>query len=613
MIAISTGSRSTSSRSGTRSGAGLHQAAGLLLTLASLVLVSLVLVSLVVATPVVAAQANADARTALMDSVTALRRSGDAAAAATRLRAWVASHPQDEAAGMLLGQVLADAGDDEGALRTWTALLQSRPVDIDRYRAVALQLQALGRVRAGIDLLTEATQRLSGGDPFAWQRAELLLAEGDWAGAVEAHRVFLRQEPHRRPLVENRIDVMATSDERQDNRPDDQPDGRARGQARQYCDALATVVPKTTGPEHTGLLLLRSSCELSTGQAAEGLRALQSGTGDQQVLTQALYSYAGRCEASAEFAVAAKAYGLFAEHAESSPYRSLALLKQAEMLVLSGDAAGALNRYLELSTEHGAEAAEALLRVARLQARSLGDPEAALTTLSRLDPQDNAELRRQLLALRADCHLRLGDLSAAADQWRMLIDDPAARGAAEFGLAEIAFFSAQFDAATAHIDSIVLRQPGHPLANDALELLLLIDAHGQPGSATAPALAVLARARLHERQGRATKAASDRAWLRAQAPPGILQQSMLESAAGSEADDPAQALALYDEILSTNPDARHAVGATLGRARALEALGQPAAALRAYETAVLSTPLDPRTPDARRHIARLRTLLGGSG
>lgn len=553
-----------------------------------------------------AALAAADPRTVLMDSVTTLRRTGDPAAAAAQLRVWVETHPEDDSAHMLLGQVLVDSGHEDQALGVWTSVLQSRPVDIDRYRAVSRRLQAMGRVDAAIDILADGTTRLGGGDPFAWQRAELLLDAGDWQGAVDAHRVFLQQEPHRRPLVENRIATMAANDARTGS--------RTQGRARQYCNRLATAVLKTTDNQRTGLLLLTSGCELETGDAAAGLRALQDESGNRNVLTQALYPYAGRCEAAGQFVVAAEAYGLFVIGAPTSAYRSQAQLKQAEMLILSGDADGALSRYLALSTNHDAEASEALLRVARLQAQTLGDPQAALSTLSRFDSSRPApDLYRRVLSLRADCHLRLDSLASAADQWRQLITDPAARGAAEFGLAEIAFFGGHFDTAAAYIDSLVLRHPAHPLANDALELLLLIDAHGTPGSITSNALVVLARARLHERQGRDDLARKDRAWLRTQAPLGLRHQSLLESAAHNEAEDVALALQLYDEILASEPEARAAVGAALGRARMLEALGQPEAALRAYETAVLATPLDPRTPDARRHITRLRTLLGGSG
>ena len=137
----------------------------------------------------------------------------------------------------------------------------------------------------------------------------------------------------------------------------------------------------------------------------------------------------------------------------------------------------------------------------------------------------------------------------------------------------------------------------------------LIDEFAEEGNA----LAVFARARLRERQGRTDEARRERAWLRTEAPVGLRHVSLLESAALMEQDRPAAALELYAQVTADKPEERHAVSAALGSARLQEALGQPQAALRTYESAVLQAPLDPRTPDIRRHIARLRALLGGTG
>ena len=218
-------------------------------------------------------------------------------------------------------------------------------------------------------------------------------------------------------------------------------------------------------------------------------------------------------------------------------------------------------------------------------------------------------LQRRLLALRADCRLQLDDLPGAAAEWLRLAADPAGRVTAEFGLAELAFFEARFDSSAALIDSLVARDPTHPLANDALDLLLLIDEFGSQ----AVALAGLARARLHERQGRLDEARRDRERLLQVAPAGLRHLSLLESAARLEITAPKRSLELYSQVTDDEPDERHAVSAALGRARLLEARGATREALRTYESTVLTAPLDPRTPDTRRHIIRLRTLIGGKG
>ena len=548
-----------------------------------------------------AVAADADPRAGVMDSVIVLRRARDLGAATSRLQAWIDSHPDDGDARMLLGQVLADSGDEDAAQRTWTDLLQAHPVDVERYRAVVTRLQTMGRLEEAIDLLREGTERLGSADPFSWQRAELLLSVGDWAGAVEAHRTFLRQEPHRRPLVENRIAALARADA---------VSGVEGGRAHRYRDALQAASAGVRGAEATMLTLLRAGCSLEIGDPQAGLRTLRDALDGDDAILQALFQFASRCEAAGHADVAARAYGLFASHARDSPYRARALLQQAEMLALAGNMDGAVALYVDLSAGADAESSEAMLRVAQLQLQTLHDPDAALATLATLERRvPVGELRRRMLGLRAGCRLQLDDLPGAAAEWRRLAADPEGRANSEFGLAELAFFEARFDSSAALLDSLVAREPSHPLANDALDLLLLIDEFGSQ----AVALAGLARARLHGRQGRLDEARRDREWLLQVAPAGLRHLSLLESAARLEISSPERSLELYSQVTDDEPDERHAVSAALGRARLLEARGAMREALRTYESTVLTAPLDPRTPDTRRHIVRLRTLLGGRG
>lgn len=545
--------------------------------------------------------AAADPRVELMNSVTVLRRDRDFSIAAARLRSWIGGHPDDGDARLLLGQVLADGGDEEAALRAWTKLLEGRSVDVQRYQTVATRLLGMGRIDEAINLLRRGTERIDGADPFAWQRAELLLSDGDWPAAVEAHRSFLRQEPHRRPLVENRLAVIA--------RDDALSAVATRGRGIRYREALQAAHAGARGAERTTLTLLLAGCALETGDPKLGLQTLRDAIDDGEIL-QMLYQYASRCEAAGHVAIAAEAYGSFASAAQNSPYHANALLKQAEMLAQAGDVDGAVALYRSLSSGGGNESAEAVFRVALLQAQILNDPAAALQTLDIIEPRAaRGDLRRRLLALRAECRLHLDELAAAAADWQLLRAEPGGREQAEFGLAELAFFAAHFDSTAALVDSLVTREPTHPLANDGLEMLLLIDEY----SSHPEALTVFARARLHDRQQRTEAARNDRAWLQQEAPSGLRHLSLLEAASHLEKTAPAQALALYLQVGADQPQERYAVSAALGQARMLEAQGQADAALRTYESAVLSAPLDPRTPEIRRHITRLRTLLGGMG
>lgn len=548
---------------------------------------------------VLAAGAGADPRADLLAAVTALRAAGQLDSAAAQLRDWTRAHPDDGDARFVFGQVLADRGETAQALRVWRAVLADLPVDVDRYRAVTVRLQELGRAQEALDLLEAGRRRIDGGDPFAWIRAELLLELGRYDEAVAAHLTFLRQEPHRRPLVENRIAALA------------QGEGVAAGadrRSRRYGEALERALGAAPAADRTVLTLLLATCALEGGDPRRGLELLGAGAEDEAVRS-ALFEYASRCEARHDADVAAAAYGLFAARSGDSPYRVHALLKQAEMREALGDVDGAVAMYRALaqSEPDRGEAAEALLRVARLQAEVLGQPAAALATLAGLDGDAGGDLRRRLLALRADCHMRLDDLDAAAAQLRRLAADPDGALEAAYGLAQLAFYRGDFAAVAPLVDSLVAAAPSHPRANDALDLLLLVDEYGQQPEA----LGGLARARLHARQGRLAEAEGDWEGVAAGGPAGLRVVAQLERARQLEAADPARALALYEAVLAAaEGEARHRVTAGVGRARLLEARGGRDEALRAYEEALLSAPLDPRAPAIRRQVERLRA---GSG
>ena len=541
--------------------------------------------------------AFADQRSDVLSSVARLRQTERHDEALQRLREWLAAHPEDGNGRLLLGQVLADTGRDREALKTWRSLLADLPADGDRYRIVSTRLRAMGLAEEALGVLDEGHRRLGEGDSFAWERSELLLVLGRYDEAVAAHLDHLRREPRRRALIESRIADLARAD---------------RDAVRQYCDALDDALAAAGDSGSTPATLLLATGALQIGQPGRGLQALRAAIDDEDVL-QALFQFATRCEAAGHTDVAATAYGLFATHGGTSSYRFQALLKQAQMREQLGDVDGAIQLYDALAEQYPrrSEAVEALLRVAQLQAQVLGDANRALHILSTLEGHTRSQgLRRRLLSQRADCLVRLDQLPSARAQLLLLAQDEETAPQATLRLAQLAFYTGDLEAAAALADSLVERTPSHPLANDALELLLLIDEFG----AQPEALAVLARAHLRQLQDRSAEAAVDWRWLLAEAPPGLRTVARLQRALALETLDAEGALALYEQLLA-EPDieARHGLSAALGQARLLERQGDTEAALRAYEQALLAAPVDPRTPAIRRQIERLRLHLGATG
>ena len=534
-------------------------------------------------------------------SVSDLRQASRFQEAADLLDRWIDDHPRYEEARLLLGEVLAQAGRPAEAVEVWGRMLVELSPDPERYRSVSARMAGLGHVEEALAVLEEGARRVDGDDPFPWERAELALRLARFEEVLAAHLEFLRQHPWRLPLVENRIADMVRGGS---------GEGQAPGQG--YLQAAEDALSRAGGETRVLAAQLAAAVPLETGRPGRGVQALGRALPEAGAL-QALYSFASRCEARGDAAAAAEAYALFAAHGGDSAQRYRSLLKEAEMREVLGDGPGAVELYTRLAAGHPrrGEAAEALLRAARLQAGGHGTAAEAMQTLSTLEGRAvTPDLQRRWLGLRAECHILLDDLPAARRDLRRLAALEGGRAEAVYHLGLVAFYQGDFENAEALVDSMVTVSPSDPLANDALALLLLLEEFGhQP-----EALAGLARARLRQRQQRTEEAEAEWRWLLTEAPAALKQAVRLERARELEGRDPVRALALYVEAESDAKDrSRTAVTASMGRARVLEGLGEAGEALRLYEQTLLASPEDSRAPEIRRRIEELRRLLEPSG
>ena len=144
--------------------------------------------------------------------------------------------------------------------------------------------------------------------------------------------------------------------------------------------------------------------------------------------------------------------------------------------------------------------------------------------------------------------------------------------------------------------------PGHHLANDVFDLLLLCEDHSK-----SPSLATLGSAQLLERQGKSQEAREQWIWLEENAEPALAERSLLTRARLREQEGHiAQALSLYARQASRFPDGEYIVSAQLHRAGLYERRGNRQQALKTYETTLLQHPDDALIPEIRLRIQRLR-------
>ena len=446
----------------------------------------------------------------------------------------------------------------------------------------------------------DAGQQRRGTHP--WALCLEHLAAGRYPEAVSAALDFLDSQPQHFPLVESHFEKIAGAGEVSAG----EPQRRTAAIARALREALDG---SDRDPLHAAMLL--AAVSLKAGEPQAGLEALLEIEGRSDI-GGALYQFASRCEAAGFYEVAAQSYQRYSASPRGNPrYRSGSLLKEGEIYERQGRNDQALSVYRQVAEGYSSEpeGREAIYRQGRMLLQAYGDAGTARLLLASLATGRGGYRSSDAALLLAECDLAEGDLDAARDRYRALLDASAGDRAARYGLGRLAYLHADFEGALAHFDTLLAAQPGHELANDALEVVTLIEE--QRGNERE--LALYAMSLLYQHQGRHAEAAGVRRELRG-APEGIEVRAMLDQARACEARArPDSALAGYAEVAASFPGRREALTALILRARLLEKQARPLEALRTWESALLGFPGDPRAPQVRLEIQRLRPLYREAG
>ena len=428
------------------------------------------------------------------------------------------------------------------------------------------------------------------------------LAAGRYPEAVSAALDYLDSQPQHFPLVESHFEKIAGA-----------ADGSAPGEPAQRTATIARALREALDgtdrdPLHAAMLL--AAISLKAGEPQAGLEALLE-IERRSDIGGALYQFASRCEAAGFYDVAAQSYQHYSAGPQANTsYRAGAQLREAKLYERQGRHDQALSVYRQVAGRYPGEpeGREAVYRQGRLLLQAYGDTETARLLLTPLATGRGYRSADAVLLL-AECDLAAGDLDAARNRYRALLDTSAGDRAARYGLGRLAWLHADFESALAHFDTLLAAQPGHELANDALEIVTLIEA--QRGNERE--LALYATSLLYQHQGRHAEAARVRRELLG-APESIKVLSMLDQARACETRArPDSALAGYADVAASFPGRREGLTALILRARLLEKQARPLEALRTWESALLGFPGDPRAAQIRLEIQRLRPLYRETG
>jgi tetratricopeptide (TPR) repeat protein len=466
-----------------------------------------------------------EVRDRTLREVQSLSRSGDYEAALNKLEWLYAGLPRDEAVVVSLFDFLVGRGNYQRAREIMESYIESRPTYVGGMAKLAGLYFTMGDVDKAGQMLTRFIEAAHN-RPWAYEVAAQAylnagMADEALAAVDEARRVhdnaFVLYEQAARAYVAV-------------GRPGDAADeylGAVEGgllagdaAARKLVNlagepgarqAVVAVLERAADEEVAGLVPLTALWEMSMadGDCARGLEEITRMAKRDKSLAGLLVSAAREFERNDCYEECAEAYGIAADLVGRGADAPGYLLARGNCLESSGDLEGALAAYDDLAERYSDsrwvfDACLAMARVLRAEGRCEEAVAEAEKAMKLRVADRNA---RKAVLIKGDCLTileRFDDAKQTYDLVRPDWDDPQAQ-TAYYNLGEIAFYQHDFEAALSYYNVTLNEYPGEPLANDAVERLLVIRG-SRSGDGYAPELGIFADGALLERQGRIDEA-----------------------------------------------------------------------------------------------------------
>lgn len=512
-----------------------------------------------------------------------------------------------------LGGVYYLMGDERRADSLWQTVIRSDPKNPSVYRLIASQLMEYRLYDRAIDVFLQA--RKETGDPhlFLADLANLYGAFQQYDRATEEFVQLLILQPRQLNDVQSRMAMILT-------RPGSVP--AAREVIHRSLERHADLVPlrqlyawvlMEDRAYREALVQYRQIDRLAGGRGAElvkfAQRALEEG---QYQIAAAAFQDAldagppsnvlpviklGQARAVEEGAVIGDSAKISSGQAGTVPESPLS-------------AGRALSLYLSVAQAYPgtAQAAQAWFRIGLLRRDRIRDLDGALTAFEQAaSAAQGSTLSEEARLELAEVHIAGNDLEAAKHVCRPLASSrfPSVRERALFRMAELEYFTANFDSALSILSGLSERA-GTDLANDALRLLYFIEENRTVGPEPLQAFSV---GELLERQGRLPEALE------------VFRGIVARHTSALLVDDAAFRIGIiqtglqrYDEALTTLLTLAREPRSGILRDRALLKAGeicevrlaQPARAVELYEELLSRFPGSIHAEEARRRVRVLR-------
>lgn len=387
----------------------------------------------------------------------------------------VKKQPREIELRSLYANLLHRTGKREEGLGQWRIAMETRPGDAMTYDVVAQSQIEIKLYHNAIETYRQGRGAIHDPGAFAEQLAALYGATGQYENATAEYLILLDTEEFNKGLVMGGLGLFTTN-----------PDG---------AESAITVVKRRleSQPDHVPYLELLSWLYTERGnydgafEMAKTLDRLRGGRGSD------IYAFADKALRERRYESAIQALDYFKNnYPRENPLQGMVLLSYTRALegryregTHSRTAATELiEQYRNVVQENkgSVPAAEALLRMARLQADDMNEPKEAIKTIEEIrSDYPNFPSLPEALLLQGDLHLWLGDIAKAGELYDAAarsitpssMDGDRYRDESALRRAEVLFHTGRFGEAQDAFNELTFNISS-PVANDALAYLFLL-------------------------------------------------------------------------------------------------------------------------------------------
>lgn len=376
-----------------------------------------------------------------------------------------------------IGVVYYNQNNQAGAIKHWNDLLKQYPAP-GTYASVAASMKDSRAFDEALRVYQDGRKRFGQENLFALELADLHASRLAYEAAADEYLRYLSAEARQLPFVQRRLVELARGSE------------EAAQQIEKAVSRHLSQTSNTTDMRRLLAVILLENKEYA--RALAEYQTLDKLAGANNTGAE-IFNFAEQVRAAGAWDYAEQAYQLILTNSSKSPYANPAMMGLAECYQQQGKHRLALEALENLISKAGTNVRNpwvlrAMLEQGDIQFTHLKDMAAAIAVYKKIydtATEPNSKERLDAVFRLGDCHLALGEVAQAVNWYetarRLGGNRPGVGDKVKFALTRLEFYQGRFRNAKNMLEGIVAQpatgNPEESMVNDALEMLLLIEAN----------------------------------------------------------------------------------------------------------------------------------------